>query len=297
MTTLSYQNPDHSLPELLAGRIKEALGTAPLDLAPLSGGSVGEVYRAKLASGHDLVIKIDLAQNTQLALEGSMLEYLAGHSSLPVPQVLFNDGQLLITEFVPGKSIFSAKSQQHAAELLAELHGITARSFGFEYDTLIGGLHQPNNWTNSWIDFFRQQRLLFMASKAYEHDRLPQSIYSRLQAFSERLEDFLEEPFQPSLLHGDAWAGNILANGDRITAFLDPAIYFGHPEIELAFTTLFGTFGDPFFKRYNEIWPLAPGFMELRKDIYNLFPLLVHVRLFGGSYVGQVEGILRRLRG
>ena len=134
-----------------------------------------------------------------------------------------------------------------------------------------------------------------MGMEALQYGRLSQSIFVRLETLAARLDEYLEEPSAPSLLHGDAWTGNILSDGDQITAFLDPAIYYGHAEIELAFTTLFGTFSKPFFERYREIRPLVPGFMEVRKDIYNLYPLLVHVRLFGGGYQEQVDHILRRL--
>ena len=88
---------------------------------------------------------------------------------------------------------------------------------------------------------------------------------------------------------------NILVKSGRIAAVLDPAIYFGHPEIELAFATLFGTLGEPFFARYRELAPLDPGFFELRRDLYNLYPLLVHVTLFGRSYLGPIERFLDRV--
>ena len=90
------------------------------------------------------------------------------------------------------------------------------------------------------------------------------------------------------------WTGNILCRGDRIAGFVDPAVYYGDAEIELAFSTLFGTFGQPFFRRYQELRPLEPGFFEQRRDLYNLYPLLVHVRLFGGSYVDSVDRTLSR---
>src|SRR3546814_4637170 len=95
-------------------------------------------------------------------------------------------------------------------------------------------------------------------------------------------------------LHGDMWGGNVLARGGRIAAFVDPAIYHADPEIELAFSTLFGTYGEAFFRRYEALRPLRPGFFETRRDIYNLYPLLVHARLFGGSYVASVDRILGR---
>lgn len=133
-----------------------------------------------------------------------------------------------------------------------------------------------------------------MATDAAALGRLPVSFLGRLENLCARLDEWLVEPARPSLLHGDVWTTNVLAAGDRITGFVDPAIYYGHPEVELAFTTLFGTFGEPFFSRYQEIRPLPPGFFETRRDIYNLYPLLVHVNLFGGGYVHTVESTLRR---
>jgi len=163
-----------------------------------------------------------------------------------------------------------------------------------ERSTLIGGLHQPNPWTASWLNFFCEQRLLFMAGEGARAGRLPNEVYSRLERFCGQIDRWLQEPERPSLIHGDIWTTNVLAVGDTISGFVDPAIYFADPEIELAFTTLFGTFGDPFFTRYEEICQLKPGFFEERRDIYNLYPLLVHVRLFGGSYLHSVDNTLRR---
>jgi fructosamine-3-kinase len=136
--------------------------------------------------------------------------------------------------------------------------------------------------------------LLYMGRVAVESGRLPPALWQRVQRFADNLDRWLLEPERPSLLHGDVWTTNVLAQGDRITGFLDPAIYYGHVEIELAFTTLFGTFDQPFFECYQTLRPLRPGFFEERRDIYNLYPLLVHVRLFGGGYVGSVERILAR---
>jgi fructosamine-3-kinase len=98
----------------------------------------------------------------------------------------------------------------------------------------------------------------------------------------------------PSAIHGDLWGGNILSSGHRISGLIDPALYYADAEIELAFMTLFGSVGDRFFRSYGERSALRPGFFEARRDLYNLYPLLVHVRLFGGGYVAQVERTLDR---
>ena len=109
----------------------------------------------------------------------------------------------------------------------------------------------------------------------------------RIERLAERLDDYLIEPAFPSLLHGDLWTGNVLTRSGRVAGFVDPAIYCGSPEIELAFGTLFGTFGEAFFEAYASAMPLEPGFHELRLSLYNLYPRLVHVRLFGSSYLAR----------
>lgn len=274
--------------------IESTLGTSVTRMHGLSGGCIGEVYQADLADGREVVAKVDFGKTPRLDVEGYMLTYLAEHSTLPVPRVFHSTPSLLIMEFLPGDSRFSAKAQQHAAELLASLHEVRGAHYGLERDTLIGGLHQPNPPTDQWVSFFRDHRVLAMAKEGHRIGALPSETLKRVQRFAEKLDTLIDEPEFPSLLHGDVWTTNVLAEGPRITGFLDPAVYYGHPEIELAFTTLFGTFGDAFFGRYHEIRPIRPGFFELRRDIYNLYPLLVHARLFGGGYVSGVERVLSR---
>ncbi len=188
----------------------------------------------------------------------------------------------------------NASVQEDAADHLARLHRVTGRHFGLERDTLIGGLRQPNPETSSWRTFFVEQRLHFMGRQAMDAGRLPASLFKRIETLCGSLGRWIEEPAAPVLIHGDMWTGNVLCHRGRIAGFVDPAIYYADAEIELAFSTLFGTFGDAFFDRYQEHRPLAPGFFEERRDLYNLYPLLVHVRLFGGSYVNSVEWIVKK---
>ncbi|MEO1129322.1 MAG: fructosamine kinase family protein [Planctomycetota bacterium] len=277
--------------------IEQALGRRCVHTEPLAGGCVGEVYRAQFEDGAHVVAKVDRSGSPRLDIEGAMLRALAGH--LTVPDVLHAEPSLLIMEFIDvgGDDGTGPGVQEHAADCIAALHDVSADAFGFPRDTLIGGLRQPNPWTDRWIDFFREQRLLFMAREAASAGRLPADTLGRVERLAGRLDALLPSSEQlgpPSLIHGDLWGGNVLAGCSRVLGFIDPAVYFAHAEIELAFSTLFGTFGDRFFARYAEHRPLLDGFFETRRDLYNLYPLLVHVRLFGGGYVGQVESILRR---
>ena len=196
-------------------------------------------------------------------------------------------------EFVEGRGDFS-RAEPHAAELLAALHGITADAYGHERDTLIGSLSQPNPWMSSWIEFFREQRLLYAARVAREAGRLPAELYRRVEGLAGKLDGLIGEPARPSLIHGDVWSGNVLAIGDRVSAFLDPAIYHADPEIELAYISLFNSFGPRFFERYGELRDIRVGFFEERRHLYALYPLLIHAYYFGGGYVSSVDSTLRR---
>lgn len=280
----------------LIERIEAILGARPTRLQRLHGGIAGHhVHLAYLPDGNRLVVKMTRVGEGGLDIEAHMLKYLRQHSNLPVPDVIYESHDLLVMSYIEGVSAFDESVQKHAADILADLHNIRANAFGFEQDTLIGGLIQPNTWHESWVAFFCEERLMFMARKALSEGRIEVQMMRRIEAFCSKADQWLEEPAHPSLLHGDAWTGNILAKNGRITGFLDPAIYYGHAEIELAFTTLFGTFDRSFFDPYEEIRPIKPGFHELRRDLYNLYPLLVHVRLFGGGYLSGIDRILARV--
>lgn len=281
-------------PDLLHA-VHDALGVRATGVRPLSGGCIGEVYALDLEDGRAAVAKRASGPAATLDLEGRMLQYLGAHSTLPVPAVWHSTPGLLIMERLPGASQFSTAAEEHAAELLAALHAVPGKAFGFECDTLIGGLRQPNPWTASWSEFFAEHRLLYMAEEALRAGRLPQATYHRLKSLAGRANELLPPPTAPALLHGDVWTTNVLAQGARITGFLDPAIYYGHPEIELAFITLFNTFGDAFFRRYHALRPIVAGFFEQRRDLYNIYPLLVHVRLFGSGYLAPIERTLAQL--
>jgi len=276
----------------LESRIAEVAGARVIGLSPLSGGCVGDVFRVDLASGVRVVVKAG-SGGSRLDLEGDMLRALE-RTGLPVPKVVFAADDLLVMDYVETSGGLTESAEAHAAELLARLHGNTAPAFGYDGDTLIGGLLQPNGREASWLAFFRDRRLLYMATEAHRAGRLPARIVGRIEKLAGRLGQWIEGSTPPALIHGDAWGGNILCRRGRVAAFVDPAVYYADPEIELAFGTLFGTFGPAFFRRYGELRPLRPGFFEARRDLYNLYPLLVHVRLFGGSYVGDVERTLTR---
>ncbi len=275
------------LSDPLHRRIQVATGQPVRRAVPLSGGCVADVMGLELADGRRLVLK----QGDGLAAEGRMLRDLAD-AGVPAPVVLIADDDLLVMTRLDAGGRLDAKAQRHLADIMATLHDQPRDGFGYAYDTVIGGLHQPNPLSDRWLPFLAEHRFLSMATEAHTAGRLPKGLLGRVERLCGRLDRWLTEPAHPSLIHGDLWGGNILVAGGRITGLIDPALYHADPEIELAFGTLFGTLSDAFFRRYQERRPIAPGFFEERRELYNLYPLLVHVRLFGGSYVGAVERTL-----
>ena len=274
----------------ITDKIERITGKRPSGATSLAGGSIADVTRLDFDDGTRLVAKT----GENLTIEGDMLHYMKQHSDLPVPEVVHAEDDLLVMTYIDAGDALTGSAQSHAAELLAALHNIGADCFGFETDTLIGPVHQPNPWTADWLPFFRDQRLIYMGRVALDAGQLPGEVFGRLEKLSEDLDKYLPPTSTPALIHGDMWGGNVLCKAGRIAGFVDPALYFADPEIELAFSTLFNTFGDAFFDRYQEIRPLAPGFFEERRDLYNLYPLLVHARLFGGGYVEQIKSTLSR---
>ncbi len=276
--------------------VERETGRHPTSDTRLAGGCIADVYRIEFDTDFPIVAKESASGG--LSTEAWMLEHLAARSELPVPDVVFGDDNLLLMTYIENDGgPITAGVQEHAADLLAQLHSVRVDGYGLERDTLIGSLHQPNPLSSSWVDFFREHRLYATAGVAHARGGLSDSALARIQRLCERLDEWIDEPEAASLIHGDMWGGNVLVLDGRIAGFVDPAIYHADADIELAFSTLFGTFGDAFFSRYQEHRPLRPGFFEVRRDIYNVYPLLVHAALFGGHYGASAEATARRLVG
>lgn len=280
--------------EPLAERVERALGEAVLDIEELDGGMIGSVYRVDLDGGETVVAK---SSEHSLTTEGRMLDYLAAESDLPVPGVEYVDEDLLVLEHVAGESTITPAVERDAAAHLASLHEIEGRACGFPFDTLTGPVRQPNPWTDSWVEFYREHRVGTVLELARTEGSVSTPLAERVDRACADFEQLLDEPDHPKLLHGDVWRTNLLTDGERITAFLDPACSYGHPEIELAYADWTETFGDLFFEAYQTERgvDLDDGFFDQRRLVYRLYPLLVHVHLFGGAYREELATTLDRI--
>lgn len=263
--------------------------------SPLSGGSVSEVYKIDFSSRPSLVVKVAATESIEsLRIEGLSLEYLRKNTPIKVPKVIYNDDGILLMEYFVNDSIMTAEAERNCALRFAELHQCSNRGFGFDFDTVIGGLSQPNTICSSWLDFYSEFRILHMALMARDVGNLNLKDFKRVERLVDRLDRWLVEPDRPALVHGDAWSGNVLVKNDALAGVIDPACYYGDAEVDLAFSTMFGTFSNHFFERYDSLNPIREGFFEERKDLYLIYPILVHIRLFGGSYTRHLHRVLMR---
>lgn len=275
--------------------ISDALGARPAALTLLAGGCVATVYRVQTTDGRVLAAKVDAGPEPTLDVESCMLEYLRGRCVLRVPGVVSASPRVLLMEFIEHSGGASRAGLVELAEGLAELHGVTGRAYGFGRDTLIGPLRQPNEQDADWRSFYAERRVRHFARVAFEAGRLGAALRERCERAADRIKEWIADDEAPTLVHGDLWSGNVLWRGGRVAGLIDPAVHYADREVELAFMDLFGSFGPEFWARYHAFRPIRAGFWEVRRHAYRLYPLLVHVRLFGGSYGGALSGELDAL--
>ncbi len=279
---------------LVSEKLQAALGARIIKSRPLSGGDIADVSLLTLDDGRQVVAKRPrMDQPDTTATEKMMLKHLAAASDLPVPEVLFQSKGLLVISYLEHAGVAdTTAAARDIASHVAKLHDVQPKNrfpyYGFEKDTFIGPLPQQNKAADNWCEFFVERRLLAMAGSATRTGKMSKDLMTRIEAFAAKIDHFLPKQPPSSLLHGDLWAGNILIDGDRAAGFIDPAISYGHAEMDLAFIDLMGGLALSFFDAYNELRPVEAEYQTTRKIIYQLWPLLVHVRLFGGGYVDQV---------
>ncbi|MDQ0324209.1 fructosamine-3-kinase [Rhodopseudomonas julia] len=264
---------------LLAEAGAELLGGILASETVLHGGDISQLAHIKLDDGREAVVKNGPSPRTEAAMLVTI-----GESGAPAPAVLAVDDHALVMEVLPDSgSLRNAWADLGLA--VSTLHVRRDEKYGWSEDYAFGPVAIVNDRADDWIAFWGDKRLLV---------NVPH-IDSRLARRIERLAADLPNriPARPAaaLLHGDMWGGNIVVSNDRVSGLIDPACYFGHYEVDLAMLNLFGRPGDAFYEAYGA---LESGFEE-RLAIYQLWPALVHLRLFGGGYRPMVEGLLQKL--
>ena len=279
---------------VIADAVAALLGSAIARTEGLSGGDINEAHAATLADGRQVFVKTNArAPAGMFAAEAAGLSWLASAQAVRLPRVLGAGERFLALELLrPGRR--GRSFDEELGRALAALHRAGPGSFGLDHDNFIGRLPQSNHAHARWSDFYRQQRLEPQVRRASDAGLLPPSLRRDLDRLLASLDDRVGPEEPPARLHGDLWGGNLMCDDDGAPCLIDPAAYGGHREIDLAMMRLFGGFGSATFAAYDETYPLADGH-EDRVSLYQLYPLLVHVNLFGGSYVGAVASAIQRV--
>ena len=300
------------------------------DVSPVGGGCISPVGRVTMESGDVYFLKHgtpDLPGGL-LSAEARGLRALGEAGAVRVPEVVASSddpGQasspewLLLEWLEPGASQteFAFEFEFEGSGLrpsqgghrmsswaalgvqLAALHRHRADAFGAAQDNFIGSLAQGNGWVESWPAFWRDRRLEPQLRMAVDGGYFEAGVRDRFGRLFGEMDDRVGvgDEEGASLLHGDLWSGNVHMMSDGSPAIIDPSVYHGHREVDLAMADLFGGFGAGFRAAYEEAWPLEPGYEPVRRSVYQLYYLLVHVNLFGSGYVGRTVSALDRALG
>lgn len=268
---------------------------------PVSGGDINRAYTLLLSDGSRLFMKVNRRENGDFfRAEAEGLEAMKKTGAVNVPEVVArgtdrSESFLLLEHIAEGRR--SRKSSEALGRELAEMHMYETSSFtgkgkfGFMHDNYIGAGFQNNTPENTWSDFFINRRLRPQLKKASSY--FDKDFRKSIERFLDKADGYLAEPDSPSLLHGDLWAGNYMIDSEGEPWLIDPAVYVGHREADLAMTELFGGFDRSFYDAYKDAAGIDTYYPD-RRDIYNLYHLLNHLNLFGSSYLYSVKSVISR---
>lgn len=260
----------------------------------LGGGSINTSLLIRTSLGNFFSKYNDAVKYPGMfAAEAKNLDILTKTRTVKIPRLIaqftHEDKDFLLLEYIdagtPHYDFWSDFGRK-----LADLHKNTAPQYGLEYNNFVGSLHQDNRASGDWIDFFITHRIQPNLEMAFNSGKADAELIRKFEGLYKKLPEIFPTE-QPSLLHGDLWSGNAMADIDGDPVIFDPAVYYGHREMDLAMSKLFGGFSEEFYEAYHEAYPLEKHWTQ-RIAICNLYPLLIHVNLFAGSYVQSIKNIV-----
>lgn len=270
--------------------IEQLIGEKIKSQQPLSGGCIGTSYKLQTTSEKLFFLK-QYKKRGMTQAEAFGLQELQESGAVRVPKVFTHTDKYLILEYI--ESAPKVRNfQPLMGQQFAKLHKVKKGFFGLSEDNFLGESDQKNNKSNNWCNFFTENRLDFQISLAKRQGLADKSLLTTYQTLKEIIPQILvgsEE--EPSLLHGDLWGGNYMVSELGEPVFIDPAIYYGHREADLAMTSLFGGFDSSFYDAYQKEYPLKEGWQK-RQDLYKLYHILNHLNLFGQSYYSQALSLM-----
>jgi len=277
--------------EQLREAITRAAGRGVRSLEHLAGGDINDAYQVTMVDGSRLFAKTRAKPPPGMYVrEAEGLAWLREADAIATPEVIAATEQLLLLSWVER----AAPARDYDVQLghgLARLHAAGAPRVGLAVDNYIGDLPQCNAARATWSEFYRDCRLMPLVARARERGRLGAQHTRAFERLYEHLPELCGEPEPVARVHGDLWSGNVHVGPLGEPVLIDPSVYGGHRELDLAMLQLFGSPSPSFFAAYDEVWPRAPGYAE-RVALYQLYPLLVHVNLFAHGYVKLLESAL-----
>lgn len=276
--------------------ISQILGKPIISFSALSGGDISKVYKLNTAN-HELLLKTHsgVQAYAMLSAEKLGLETIAKTATIKTPEVYeignYESSSFLVMEYIPIKNPDKIDYEK-LGQQLAELHKISTTHFGFDSDNFIGSLPQSNHKNQDWTTFYITERIQPQLDLALQNTLLSIQEIPHFDTMEKACNNLFPD-LKPSLLHGDLWGGNYLIASDGTPYLIDPAVYYGQAEADLAMSRLFGGFSSSFYEAYHSVIPKLPNSQE-RNDLYQLYYLLVHLNLFGRSYYSGVKRILER---
>ena len=261
------------------------------EVYPVSGGCINDCYKLETQKSNYFVKLNDTINFFEEENKG--LDLLRSTKTFFIPKVyefgVFESSNFLLMEWIKEKNK-SDNFWNFFAKNLSELHSTTNDIFGLDHDNYIGSLKQSNTYYYDGVEFFINTRLVPQLEKLNSLNN--SSFFKKFDVLFNLLNEIIPV-YQPSLLHGDLWSGNFLIDHNGHACIIDPAVYYGNREADIAMTKLFGGFSEEFYSNYNDYLPMLNGWQE-RMPIWNLYPLLVHANLFGSSYLNQINSILNK---
>lgn len=264
---------------------------------PVSGGQINQAFKVETDRDCYFIKTNDQAAANFFSFEKIGLERIASTKTIAVPEVYYcqettrNESAFLVLEWIEETNNTSAYPR--LGEQLASLHQHTHVHYGLDVDGFLGTLAQPNNRTDSWVDYYKNYRLQTQLKYGIDQGIIQGNRRKKLEKLMNKLSNYIPDEPEASLLHGDLWSGNFLIGSNGQPYLVDPAILVGDRAFELAYTELFGGFPADFYHAYNEVWPLDKEYTDV-KPIYQLFYLLVHLNIFGEHYGCSVDEILNK---
>ncbi len=281
------------LNQKIKNKIETAVQSKITKVNSLSGGCISNAYEIILDSSNSLFLKINSSLDDMFIKEANGLKELRKANEVRVPEVKLVEKEFILLEMIKSNSKNNSFWEDFGKSF-AKMHRFSNDNFGFYEDNYIGSNPQKNTKNNfNWTDFYFNNRILFQYKLAEKNGYASDELNSGINFIESTISKILsgsEEP--PSLLHGDLWSGNFMVDDNGNACIIDPAVYYGHREADLAMTKIFGGFNPQFYISYNEEWQLKVGY-EYRENIYKLYHVLNHLNLFGMGYYPQAISLIK----